>query len=244
MNDRQNVSFFCKSIYFALSSSRKQRVFSLQSLSIRREVSRKIRKTKVLILLFKRQSSHRYDESRRRLENAWNSIEESKKKILKNRKIDVKRDLQNCMYEIRIDFDEKKHRTKINREFQKLIVNYNNVLFFCNEIVNVNFKHSDWATFRVMKDIKHTLDSVMTNEENRFKFCQIYQIDQSQKTLDRRMKNDIDDNVLNWLILRQLQRLMRKINFYVQAYKVVDQRILNFEHSLVEFQLKQYDLNR
>ena len=37
---------------------------------------------------------------------------------------------------------------------------------------------------------------------------------------------------------------MRKINFYVQAYKVVDQRILNFEHSLVEFQLKQHDLNR
>ena len=37
---------------------------------------------------------------------------------------------------------------------------------------------------------------------------------------------------------------MRKINLYVQAYKVVDQRILNFEHSLVEFQLKQYDLNR
>ena len=40
-----------------------------------------------------------------------------KKKILKNREINVKRDLQNYMYEIRIDFDEKKHRTKINREF-------------------------------------------------------------------------------------------------------------------------------
>ena len=66
-----------------------------------------------------------------------------KKKILKNREIDVKRDLQNCIYEIRIDFDKKKHRTKINRELQKLIVNYNNVLFFCNEIVNVNFKHND-----------------------------------------------------------------------------------------------------
>ena len=37
---------------------------------------------------------------------------------------------------------------------------------------------------------------------------------------------------------------MRKINLYIQAYKVVDQRILNFEHLLVEFQLKQYDLNR
>ena len=40
-----------------------------------------------------------------------------KKKILKNRKTNIKRDLQNCMYEIRIDFDEKKHRTKISREF-------------------------------------------------------------------------------------------------------------------------------
>ena len=58
------------------------------------------------------------------------------------------------------------------------------------------------------------------------------------------MKNDVDDNVLNRQTLRQLQRLMRKVNFYVQAYKVVDQRILNFEHSLVEFQLKQHDLNR
>ena len=37
---------------------------------------------------------------------------------------------------------------------------------------------------------------------------------------------------------------MRKINFYVQAYKVVDQRILNFEYFLIEFQLKQHDLNR
>ena len=95
-----------------------------------------------------------------------------------------------------------------------------------------------------MRDVKHTLNSVMTNEENRSKFCQIYQIDQSQKTLDRRMKNDIDDHILNRQTLRQLQRLMRKINFYVQAYKVVDQRILNFEHFLVEFQSKQHDFSR
>ena len=120
-----------------------------------------------------------------------------KKKILKNRETNIKRDLQNCMYEIRIDFDEKKHRTKINREFQKLIVNYNNVLFFCSEIVNVDFKHNDWAIFRVIRDVKHTLDFVMTNEEDRSKFCQIYQIDQFQKTLDCRMKNDINDHILN-----------------------------------------------
>ena len=37
---------------------------------------------------------------------------------------------------------------------------------------------------------------------------------------------------------------MRKINFYVQTYKVVDQRILNFEHFIIDFQLKQHDLNR
>ena len=102
-----------------------------------------------------------------------------KKKILKNRETNIKRDLQNCMYEIRNDSDEKKHRTKINREFQKLIVNYNNILFFCSEIVNVDFKYSDWATFRVIRDVNHTLDFVMTNEEDRSKFCQIYQIDQS-----------------------------------------------------------------
>ena len=37
----------------------------------------------------------------------------------------------------------------------------------------------------------------MTNKEDCFKFCQIHQIDQFQKTLDRRMKNDIDDHILN-----------------------------------------------
>ena len=44
----------------------------------------------------------------------------------------------------------------------------------------------------------------MIDEKDRFKFCQIYQIDQSQKALDRRMKNDVDDNVLNRQCLRQL----------------------------------------
>ena len=102
------------------------------------------------------------------------------------------------MYKIRIDFDEKKNRTKINREFQKFIVNYNNVLFFYSEIVNVNFKHSDWVIFRVMRDVKYTLDFIIINEEDRSKVCQIDQIDQFQKTLDRRMNNNIDDNVLNW----------------------------------------------
>ena len=48
-----------------------------------------------------------------------------------------------------------------------------------------------------MRNVKHTLDFVMTNEEDRFKFCQIYQIDSLQKTLDRRMKNDIDEHDLN-----------------------------------------------
>ena len=90
------------------------------------------------------------------------------------------------------------------------------------EIVNVNFKYSDWTTFRVIRDVKHTLDFLITNEKNCFKFCQIYQIDQSQETLDRRMKDDIDKHVLNRQRFRQLQRLMRNINLYVQIYKVVD----------------------
>ena len=84
-------------------------IFALIAKSlIREDMSRQVFKKQVLILLFKRQSSHWYDEFWRWLENAWSSIEESKKNILKNREIDVKRDLQNCMYEIRIDFDKKK----------------------------------------------------------------------------------------------------------------------------------------
>ena len=37
----------------------------------------------------------------------------------------------------------------------------------------------------------------MTNKKYRSKFYQIYQIDQSQKTLDSRMKNTIDNLDLN-----------------------------------------------
>ena len=37
---------------------------------------------------------------------------------------------------------------------------------------------------------------------------------------------------------------MRKINFYVQAYKVIDQRIFKLEHFIIDFQLKQHNLNR
>ena len=81
------------------------------------------------------------------LENDSNAInvlsKDQEKKIFKNRETNIKRDLEHCMYKIRIDFDEKKHRTKINQEFQKLIVNYNNIFFFYSEVVNVNFKHND-----------------------------------------------------------------------------------------------------
>ena len=178
-------------------------VLTAKSINTRRSVETSLQRTSIDIVIQTIEfSSIRWvsKTTRRCLKFYW----KIKKKILKNREIDVKRDLQNCMYEIRIDFDKKKHRTKINRKFQKLIVNYNNALFFCSEIVNVNFKHSDWVTFRVMRDVQYTLDSIITNEENRSKFCQIYQIDQSQETLDRRMKNDVDDNVLNRQILCQL----------------------------------------
>ena len=66
------------------------------------------------------------------LENDFDALKtiskDQEKNIFKDRESDVKRDLQDCMYKIRIDSNKKKHRTKISRKFQEFIVNYNNIL--------------------------------------------------------------------------------------------------------------------
>ena len=161
----------------------------------------------------------------------------------------VKRELHVLLYQTKSHFNHsnnstKKVRTKINKEFQNLIVIYNNVLFFCNEIVKINYKHNVFNTFRCMNDIKYLFESLLSYLDDNFKFCQIYHNDSSQEQLKRRLNDDIDDNVLKDEILRMLQRLMKNINSYAKTFKSCDQRIQENSHLMIKIQLKQNELNR
>ena len=157
--------------------------------------------------------------------------------------IKVKRKLYALLYQTKSHFNHlndatKRVRTKINKKFQNLIMIYNNVLFFCSEIVKMNYKHNVFNTFCCMSDIKHLLESFLSNLDDNFKFCQIYYNDSSQKQLKRRLNDDIDDNVLKDEILRMLQRLMKNINSYAKTFKSCDQRIQKNSHLMIKIQLK------
>ncbi|KAL8809339.1 MAG: hypothetical protein Q9223_007938 [Gallowayella weberi] len=41
-------------------------------------------------------------------------------------------------------------RTQASKDFQELIISYNNVLSFCSELAAVDYKNSGWATFKSM----------------------------------------------------------------------------------------------
>lgn len=116
-----------------------------------------------------------------------------------------------------------KRRTKRSKEFQRLIVSYNNVLSFCSESANVDHKNSAWATFRAMGGVKHLMGSLLPDQGDRQRFCQIYQIDSSLEALDLRM--DVSGTNLDPLILRDLQTLMKNYNPYSKAFKDCGQRL-------------------
>ena len=161
----------------------------------------------------------------------------------------VKRELHALLYQTKPHSNHsndstKRIRTKINREFQNLIVIYNNVLSFCSEAAKVDYKHSVFNTFRCMSDIKHLLESLLSNLDDNSKFCQIYHNDSSQEQLKRRLNDDIDDNVLEGEILRMLQRLMKNINSYAKIFKSCGQRIQKNSHLMTKIQLKQNEFNR
>ena len=108
----------------------------------------------------------------------------------------------------------------------------------------MNYKHNVFNTFRCMNDIKHLLESLLSNLDDNFKFCQIYYNNSSQKQLKRCLNDDIDDNTLKDEILRMLQRLMKNINSYAKTFKSCDQRIQKNFHFMIKIQLKQNELNR
>ena len=91
-----------------------------------------------------------------------------------------------------------------------------------------------------MREMYHKLSFVFVDSKKYEHFCQIYQIDVSQKKLKRRLMHDekLDSNVLH-----ALQRLMKDHNSYAQVFKSCDQR-LKKDDSEIQMMLKQHDSKR
>ena len=76
------------------------------------------------------------------------------------------------------------------------------------------------------------------------KFCQIHQINFFQKTLKRRMNKNVDNNILHWKTFFQLQRLLKKINFYVDFLKTCENRFLKNFNFDIKIYLKQHNFSK
>lgn len=81
------------------------------------------------------------------------------------------------MKQVPKDLMSNKRRTKRGKEFQRLIASYNNMLFFCSEFANVDYKNSIWATFKAIDGVKYLISLLLPEEGDRQHFYQIYQID-------------------------------------------------------------------
>ena len=138
----------------------------------------------------------------------------------------------------------KRIRTRRSSQFQKLIVIYNNVLFFCNESTKMNHKNNAFSTFRCISGVKHLIDTLFSNRDNLNKFCQIYYIDSTQKQLKRRIIDDTEGNTLDVDVLLILQRLMKDINLYAKAFKSCEERLRENSNLNVKILLKQIDLRK
>lgn len=156
---------------------------------------------------------------------------------------EVQTSLHELMYEVEASGDVMT-RTKASRDFQELIISYNNVLSFCSELAAIDYKNSGWATFRSMGGVKHMLGSLMAPEGELAKFCQIHQIDASQEALERRMDDDVGGSGLHRETLLQLQRLLKKINPYVDSLKTCGDRFLENPNPDTRVHLKQHDPSR
>ena len=63
---------------------------------------------------------------------------------LQRREEIIKHVLDDLLYQTEMNSENltKRRRIKVSKDFQKLIMCYNNVLFYCSEIVVVDYKHS------------------------------------------------------------------------------------------------------
>ena len=137
-----------------------------------------------------------------------------------------------------------KRKIRLSIEFHSLIVIYNNVFFFCSEFFTIDKIHSVWTIYRCQNSIKHLLDALFAEFDDVTRFAQIHIIDSTQKILKRRMKSNTDDDVLNEIVLLRLQRLFKKVNFYVKDLKTCAKRIKKTDELEVKMHLKQNDFNR
>ena len=86
----------------------------------------------------------------------------------------------------------------------------------------------------------HKLSFVFADSDDYEHFCQIYQIDVSQKKLKRRL---MYDEKLDVNVLKTFQRLIKNHNSYAKAFKNCNQRLKknDFEIQMI---LKQHDSKR
>ena len=120
---------------------------------------------------------------------------------------------------------------------------YNNVFVFINEIAKMNYKYNDFNTFRCIKN-KYLIDVLFATFNDVYKFYQKHQIDFSQKLVDRRMKNNTENDILNKKNLFCFQRLMKNINFNAKIFKNCDELVkINF-NSRNKISLKQNNFSR
>ena len=139
---------------------------------------------------------------------------------------------------------DSKRRIQFNIEFQKLKIAYNNVFSFCYKFFIVDRINNVWTTYRCQNSIKHLLEILFVEFDDVKRFVQIHIIDFIQFFLKRRIKSNIDDNILNEIVLFRLQRLFKKMNFYIKNLKTCVERIKKFDQFEIKIHLKQNDFSR
>ena len=157
----------------------------------------------------------------------------------------VKIELQNLLWQMKMNSNTNlKRKIQLSIEFQELAIAYNNVLSFCNKFFTIDRINNVWTIYRCQNSIKYLFEILFVEFDDVKRFAQIHIIDFIQKTLKRRMKSNIDDDVLNEIVLFRLQRLLKKINFYCKDLKTCAKRIKKFDQSEIKIHLKQNDFSR
>ena len=92
-----------------------------------------------------------------------------------------------------------------------------------------------------MSEIKHLFKIMFVEKNDVKKFCQIYQMNSFQNIIERRL--NLNENLKQKKLLF-LTRLMKNVNFYVEAYKICDDRFRDEFNSQIRFVLKQNEFDR
>ena len=92
-----------------------------------------------------------------------------------------------------------------------------------------------------MNEIKHLFEVMFAEKNDVKKFCQIYQMNSFQDIIERRL--NLSENLKQKKLLL-LTRLMKNVNFYVEAYKTCDDRFRDEFNFQARFALKQNEFDR